>query len=95
MGKQQQPTQPRLAPRIFDRVPCWDNHPHAEIYRQLHILGEREETTLTALEAAEWDDDVDDGEYTFLETALDNIVDLALQYHKVEIAPLYRQWWTA
>jgi hypothetical protein len=91
----QQPTQPRLAPRVFDRVPCWDNHPRAEVYRQLHILAEREDATLTALEVAEWDNDIDDGAYTFLETALDNIVDLALQYHQATIAPLCRAWWIA
>lgn len=93
MKQQARATQPRLAPRIFDRVPCWDNHPRAEIFRQLHILGEREEATLAALEAAEWDDDVSDGEYTALETALDNITDLALQYHRIEIAPLCHAWW--
>jgi hypothetical protein len=67
-----------------------DSHPRAEAFRQFALLGEREETTLTRLEADEYETDE---ELEADERALDNITQVALTYWGEHVAPVVKDWW--
>ena len=78
-------------PKCGDRR--YDNHPRAHLFATMHLLGQVEDRALDALEAAEWDDDVDDGEYLAREVEVDRAVDQSATFYAAVIAPVYRQWW--